>query len=476
VFIRNLLFALLIIALSSFQVEANMVQVPGDFQTIQSAINVVSSGDTVLVADGTYPENINFRGKNIVLASQFLLDKNPEHILNTIIDGSAPAHPDTASCVLFISGEDSSAVLQGFTLTGGSGTKWPDIHIGGFYREGGGILIELSSPTIRNNRIINNQAINTSGVTSAGGGAIRCGDGNPLIINNIIMNNQGRYGAGIVLNFSGGIIRNNIICQNNGGQDYGGSGIWMYSNGAHPKIIENNTIAGNTSSGSGAYGGKGGALLVWSTSMTGRNNIIWGNLQSSSGQIALLSGGTVNMTYSDAEGGWTGQGNIDLNPAFADTNYYLSPTSPAVDAGDPDPVYNDPEDPNNPGNAKWPARGGLRNDIGGYGGPLAQAFPLFLITDIILKNITARGFRLDQNYPNPFNPMTTIQYQVPTEAKVRLEVYDLLGRKVATLLDRRIPAGYHEVSFDASSLASGVYIYRLVAGSFSKTRKMMVMK
>ena len=114
--------------------------------------------------------------------------------------------------------------------------------------------------------------------------------------------------------------------------------------------------------------------------------------------------------------------------------------------------------------------------MGSYGGPLAQAFPLFLITDIILKNITARGFRLEQNYPNPFNPLTTIQYQLPEEVRVRLEVYDLLGRKVVTLLDRRVPAGYHEVSFDASFLTSGVYIYRLMAGSFSKTRKMMVMK
>jgi len=109
----------------------------------------------------------------------------------------------------------------------------------------------------------------------------------------------------------------------------------------------------------------------------------------------------------------------------------------------------------------------------------------FLISDnqggswsksIILEYTLPRTYALDQNYPNPFNPLTTIQYQLPEEMKVRLEVYDLLGRKVATLLDRRIPAGYHEVSFDASSLASGVYIYRLVAGSFSKTRKMMVMK
>jgi len=109
----------------------------------------------------------------------------------------------------------------------------------------------------------------------------------------------------------------------------------------------------------------------------------------------------------------------------------------------------------------------------------------FLISDnqggswsksIILEYTPPRTYALDQNYPNPFNPVTTIQYQLPEEVKVRLEVYDLLGRKVATLLDRRVPAGYHEVSFDASSLASGVYIYRLMAGSFSKTRKMMVMK
>jgi hypothetical protein len=109
----------------------------------------------------------------------------------------------------------------------------------------------------------------------------------------------------------------------------------------------------------------------------------------------------------------------------------------------------------------------------------------FLISDnmggswsksIVLEYIPPRTFALEQNYPNPFNPSTTIQYQLPEEVKVRLEIYDLLGRKVTTLLDRRIPAGYHEVSFDASSLASGVYIYRLTAGSFSKTRKMMVMK
>ncbi|MEJ2052053.1 MAG: T9SS type A sorting domain-containing protein [Calditrichota bacterium] len=95
---------------------------------------------------------------------------------------------------------------------------------------------------------------------------------------------------------------------------------------------------------------------------------------------------------------------------------------------------------------------------------------------IVLEYTPPRTYALEQNYPNPFNPVTKIQYQLPEEVKVRLEVYDILGRKVATLLDRRIPAGYHEVSFDASSLASGVYIYRLVAGSFTKTHKMMVMK
>jgi len=471
------LFALNIFSMSS----ASTIQVPADFRTIQEAINQAVDGDTVLVADGSYPENINFRGKNMVVASWFAVDHDALHITATVINGSTPAYPDTASCVLFISGEDSSAVLEGFTLTGGTGTRWPDIHIGGFYREGGGILIELASPTIKNNLIMNNEAINRSGVTSAGGGAIRCGDGNPRIFNNVIMSNRGRYGAAIVLNFSGGIIKNNVIINNSGGEDYGGSGIWVYSNGPAPKIIENNTIVGNSSTGTGAYGGRGGAMMVWSTAVEGRNNIIWGNSQSNGDPIARI-GGAVNFSYCDIEGGFNGDGNIDLNPAFADSNYYLTPGSPCVDSGDTAAIYNDPEDSANPGFALRPSLGGLRNDMGAYGGPLAKTFPFFFMTAIKSgKKSLPQGFRLEQNFPNPFNPQTEIRYSLPKAADVTVKVFSLLGQEVKILVSDFEYAGSHSVIWngtDANEIAvpSGIYFYRMEAGDAAITNRMALIR
>jgi len=83
---------------------------------------------------------------------------------------------------------------------------------------------------------------------------------------------------------------------------------------------------------------------------------------------------------------------------------------------------------------------------------------------------------LQQNYPNPFNPATTINYQVPEQSRVRLEVFDMLGRKVATLLNERVEAGYHQVRFDARNLASGMYIYRLEAGDKTITKKLTLIK
>ncbi|RNC79446.1 MAG: T9SS C-terminal target domain-containing protein [Balneola sp.] len=88
----------------------------------------------------------------------------------------------------------------------------------------------------------------------------------------------------------------------------------------------------------------------------------------------------------------------------------------------------------------------------------------------------AYTLRLDQNYPNPFNPTTTISYNLENASQVNLEVFDLMGRRVATLVSERQTAGEQSVSFDASSLSSGVYIYQLTAGGSSLTRKMVLLK
>ncbi len=86
------------------------------------------------------------------------------------------------------------------------------------------------------------------------------------------------------------------------------------------------------------------------------------------------------------------------------------------------------------------------------------------------------SFGVSQNYPNPFNPATTIEFAVPAEAHVTISVYNAIGELVATLLDGQRGAGYHTVSFDASSLPSGLYLYRMNAGQFTSVRKMLLMK
>lgn len=85
-------------------------------------------------------------------------------------------------------------------------------------------------------------------------------------------------------------------------------------------------------------------------------------------------------------------------------------------------------------------------------------------------------YALEQNYPNPFNPATTIRYQIPKDGIVTLKVYDLLGAEVATLINEEKAAGTYVVNFDASSLASGVYLYKLQADEFVSVKKMILLK
>jgi hypothetical protein len=85
-------------------------------------------------------------------------------------------------------------------------------------------------------------------------------------------------------------------------------------------------------------------------------------------------------------------------------------------------------------------------------------------------------FILNQNYPNPFNPTTTISFSIPSSGFTSLKVYDILGNEVATLLSEEKYAGNYEVRFNASSLTSGTYFYRLSAGSFTEVKKMILLK
>ncbi|MCK9425475.1 MAG: YCF48-related protein [Ignavibacteriaceae bacterium] len=94
----------------------------------------------------------------------------------------------------------------------------------------------------------------------------------------------------------------------------------------------------------------------------------------------------------------------------------------------------------------------------------------------ISDKVILTNFNLTQNYPNPFNPVTTIQYEIPSLEHVSIKIYDMLGRQVAILVDEQKPAGSYHIEFDAHSLPSGVYFYRLQAGSFVETKKLVLLK
>jgi hypothetical protein len=456
---------LFLTSLSVNIVCSQIIHIPDDFATIQSGINSAEAGDTILVAPGEYFENINFSGKNIVVCSNFAMSGNVGDIETTIINGSNPVNPDTSSCVLIVSGEDSTAVLQGFTVTGGNGTRWEDEHGPGlFYTEGGGFLIQYSSPTIKNNIIRNNKAINVpAGTISAGGGAIRSGDGNPHILNNLIVYNQGRYGGGIVLNYSGAEIKNNIFAYNTGGEDYGGGGLWFLSNGTSPIILENNTIVYNHS----ALGG--GGIRLWSSQAQIRNNIIWGNTAVSAPQI---QGNTGTVTYCCVQGGWTGTGNLDTEPLFATSNFILDETSECVDAGNPDPLYDDPEDPDNAGFGLYPAMGTVTNDMGVFGGPGCIQLPEIVTS--VPQNSAESGRKISI-LGNPVSDGNIVlKSLVDSELTFSVKLKELTGKLI---FGQRVILGSLDlVCIYSGHLSEGLYIIQIEYSDNSKQAEKLIVR
>jgi len=173
------------------------------------------------------------------------------------------------------------------------------------------------------------------------------------------------------------------------------------------------------------------------------NNIIWANSAPTGSQIYLYSGSSsFTCTYSDIQDGWGGVGNIDVDPLFVDplnSDFHLQSASPCIDAGNPDPQYNDPEDPANPGFALYPAMGTIVNDMGAYGGQGVLGWVGVSEKPAIKKY--PESYMLFQNYPNPFNPKTAISYQLQAASYVELTVYDIAGREVASLVNGYMSSG-----------------------------------
>ena len=326
---------------------------------------------------------------------------------------------------------------------------------------GGGIYCSGSSNLIRYNYIGDNESLGDGGGIFIGGS-----NSTATITLNYIRGNSSDDGGGIALDRAYAVIDSNYI-YNNSSEDFGG-GVYCdecSSSFSHNVIVNNissdvgggiyfiesyvnldhNTIVYNQSANNGS------ALYMDDSDAEVKNTIIYFN-QPLSQHIRQTNGTTVQITYSDIEGGWhiPDSTNIDCDPVFCDYYsdvFFIDSSSCCVGAG--------------------------------QNGSTIGALPAANCPQLEVSDHTPlipADYLLYQNYPNPFNALTIIEFTIAEPQDIMLTVYDLLGRQIQTIMDEYRQAGTHIVSFDAFDLPSGVYFYRLQAGNVVETKRMVLLK
>jgi hypothetical protein len=399
---------------------------------------IYCKNSTLTLTDCVIADNLSYEGfGGGIYANSSVLAVNNCQILNNRASFSGSG----------IFCDNSISVLTG-NLISGNKTYY---GLGG--EDSGAILIYGGETLIEDNEIVNN-------LSGESGGGIRLFDhvsatlNNNYIADNIAYTVAGGLNVGLCPNL---ILTNNIIANNQTYFDVaGGIAIWRCEN----MIFSNNTIYGNSA---GTRGG--GVAINNDSSTTFVNNIFYNNYAYEDQQIYSVNS-NLTVQYSCIEGGWPGEGNIDADPLFEDAangDFHLSwgnypiddySKSPCIDAGAPWLPY-DPDS--------------TRADMG------ALYFDQWL-NDIDEQDQLPRHVRLHQNYPNPFNARTQINYALHRTGQVSVDIYDILGRKVQTLYNGEQAAGEHSLIWKADEVASGVYFYKLTAGDYAETKRMMLVK
>ena len=324
-------------------------------------------------------------------------------------------------------------------------------------------------------------------------------DSDPQISHSTLRNNHSAFYGGAIYLFKSAAIINHCIFRDNVCSATDGAGalhlfnssptltnLLFFRNKSHKGgaiyayksslILNNVTITDNSAL------NKGGAIfLADSNYLEIYNSIIWHNLAGLDSSITLIKSAQdrILFHYSDIDtsswdwlGGGSintartafrhGKGNINFDPLFADpmqSNYALGLDSPCIDSGDPYADYSLEPQPN-----------GERINMGVHGGTCSAAISG-------MEDISAvKTHRLEQNYPNPFNSMTTISYELPLTNKVELCIFNLLGQKVTTLVNKKQITGIYQIDWNAGKIASGIYYYQLVAGDYREVKKMILLR
>ena len=388
------------------------------YATIQKAVNFASNGDTILVMNGLYIENIDWSiTNNICLIGS--------HIDSTIIDGGN----------------------NGKVIDNSDETSHP---------------IEISNLTIQN------------GISTGKGGGISLKMVGDLLLKNIrVNNNHAQIGGGIYIEGEGSesfiptvVHFENAIISNNSAENYGG-GVSL-SGDVISSIIKNVTVVNNfaTNGGGGLQAGSIGDYAVIA------NSIFWNNQPSNVDGMVFPYYSNIDIPV--------GSNNIYTDPLFVNdsTNFNLLDGSPCIDGGTeflvvdlstymlpgtvPDTIINiNDED-----------YYGLAPDMG------AIEYQSILHLD---RDLLPKQYILHQNYPNPFNPITSLRYDLPEDGLVNITVYDMMGRIVKTLVNSSQTAGFKSVQWNATNdrnepVSAGLYLYTIQAGDFRQTKKMVLLK
>ncbi len=485
------------------------------FATFTKAIEMAISGDTVFVFEGTYIDegnrDLDPAGKNIV----FLSEGGPEV---TIIDcGGTKISPHRG--FFFHNGEDSTTKIIGFTIRNGFANN-----------KGGGIRCENSSPSILNSVFQGNEsALGGAGIACLAtsslkiydctfiennatqfGGGIYCGSSSPDISNCIFSGNMANeFGGAIFIASSTPSIANCYFSENtaenlggaiclqssspeisetdfysNSSDNIGGA---IYCEGSSP-IITESIFAGNSAIN---YGGAVG-LEYYSSPLLSNCTLVKNGAGSGGGIYGKLSTTTVEnciISFGLSGGAIYWHDNVDL-PGFTCSNIFgntggdwvgIIEDQGGIDGNfSIDPLFCDPDvdDYQLAGNSPCLLE---NNECGLLIGALKMGCDV--ITDIEDGNNKSlpETYMLSQNYPNPFNPTTTISYSLPVKSFVTITVYNILGREIRTLISESVDAGHYDIIWDGKAgngreVSSGIYFYRLDAGSFTDNRKMLMLK
>ncbi len=486
--------------LSAFSAHAAIINIPDDQPTIQAGIDIAAESDTVLVAPGTYFENLDLREKSITLASHYLTTADTTYMHETIID----AQKNGDSCINIRNDEEGHSVTvsgftlknAAFTLVNGYGTaircKNVDAHFRWliFERNDGysasGISCGISNITIDNSYFRNNDSGSAGGVLSASfcdisiNNTFIYNNNDPfglyfnncdsVLCNNIIVKDNKHVGVLCVL--SSATIKNSVIADN---------GEYDLSAGSNDITIINSVIFSQKEYHKRNIRCSGCTIrfinsIIWDSTKEEQISVPW-ELPSNPKATLIFSNSIIKsgldgiVAYypsSEMKADIFTEGELyDFDPLFIDTDngdFRLQESSPAIDAG---VAYFQYE-----GEVILDMKAedyhGVAPDIGAY-----EYDPTVSVEKSEIMPQTAM---LMNPSPNPFNPSTTISFTLSEPSEIVLSIYNLNGQHVTDLVSRRFAAGVHSAVWNAGGCASGVYFCVLDTGGAMAAKRVLLVR